>query len=87
MVLTDLWQNRNPLRGKHIKSLHHQYDADFNLILRERGPNGVTQVYAVDSNFMKTVPCAQMEQLVHHISDDHHQALMMYHVIFQGNLF
>ena len=81
-----MWQNRQPIDRRHIRSTHHQYDADFNLLVRERGPNGITQVYKTDSAFMKTIPCAQMERLVHHVSVDHHQALMVYHAILQGNI-
>ena len=63
------------------------YDDDFNVWLRDRDIEGRMQVYMLDPGEVSRMPCAQLEQLIHHMSIDHHQALLVLHISLQGILY
>ena len=61
-----------------------QYDADFNIILRDRDETGNVQLYMLDPKEVEKMPCAQLEQLIRHMSTDYHQSLLVLHSTIQG---
>ena len=53
-------------------------------MLRDLDHAGNAQVYMLDPEEVDKIPCAQLEQLIHHMSQDHHQALLVLHITLQG---
>ena len=80
-----LWANRQGLRERTVRT-NYTYDVDFNLIIRNPDENGNLQIYMLNPADVARNPCAQLEQLVHHMSRDYHQALLVLHISFQGTL-
>ena len=84
MPINHLWATRVIIPNRLTRS-NNNYDIDFNIILRDRDQNGRIQVYMLDPGEVEKMPCAQLEQLVHHMSLDHHQSLLVLHITMQGN--
>lgn len=85
MPINTLWASRQGIRNRFTHT-NNNYDVDFNLIIRNPDEAGNMQVYMLDPEDVARTPCAQLEQLVHHMSQDYHQALLVLHVSLQGSL-
>ena len=83
MSINQLWAARVIIRNRQTRT-NNLYDADFNVLLRDRDQNGHTQIYMLDADEVARLPNAQLEQLIHHMSIDHHQALLVLHIALQG---
>ena len=81
--INHLWSTRFIIRNRFTRS-NNAYDDDFNVWLRDRDLDGRMQVYMLDPSEVARMPCAQLEQLIHHMSIDHHQALLVLHIALQG---
>ena len=85
LSMNRLWATRT--RGSYIPSSAPDYDCDYNIVVYAPGERTTGMMYWLDSNTLREIPCAQMEQLVHHISRDHQQALLILHTTLQGKCY
>ena len=81
--INHLWSTRKIMRHRFTRT-NNNYDADFNLIIRDQDGAGNIQLYMLDTAETEKTPCAQLEQLIRHMSRDHHQALLVLHISLQG---
>lgn len=70
-----------------VTRTNNLYDIDFNLLMRNPDAAGNMQIYMLDPADVGRNPCAQLENLVHHMSRDYHQALLVLHISMQGKNF
>lgn len=78
--INELWSSRKLIRNRATRS-QYQYDADFNLVMREQNGAGNIQLFMLEAD---NFPCAQLEQLIRHMSRDTHQSVLVLHIALQG---
>ena len=81
-----LWRTRRVVLSKTVESAGWKYDADYNVVLLEKG-KGTSYMYRLPDSSTEVIPISALEKLVYLCASDSHQAVLALHLHSQGTTY